>query len=145
MIYLSIGAISLLCISLLLDYVHPNKKHYFNSTSELNYNMPETDQSQATDSLLIAWVKTQLGSLYHGESATEETDFKTTFNSAFSENSSIHINHEQITRNELEDRMGASRSALARPSTIEWKEILEIPTKSDEITTSAVRIYTPPV
>lgn len=102
--------------------------------------MSEIAPSQP-DSPLTAWIKTNLGSLY--ESAIGgETDFQTTFNSTFSEKVSIHLNHEQISRDDFESNMTTSRSALSRSSTIEWKDILEIPTKSEEgASTSGVGYY----
>jgi hypothetical protein len=108
--------------------------------------MPENDQPQADGSPLTAWIKNHLGSLYHDESAVggEQSDFQAVFNTTFSENVSIYVNHEQISRDEFESEMRASRSALSRPSTIDWKEILEIPKKSEEnATTSAVSIQYP--
>ena len=103
----------------------------------LTHNMPQNDPPQA-DSPLIAWVKTHLGSLYHDE----DSDFQTAFNSAFSQKASIHVDHEPISRDEFGMKMGRSRSALSRSSTIDWKEVLEIPqtSASDEGTTSAVGI-----
>lgn len=137
------ASITILCISLLLDYILPNKKHYFNYPSDLslNHSMPENDQSQA-GSPLTAWIKDHLGSLYHDESTVggEQSDFQAFFNSTFSENVSIYVNHEQISRDDFESEMKNSRSALSRSSTIDWKEILEIPIKSEENTTSAVSI-----
>ena len=107
--------------------------------------MPENDLLEADGSPLIAWTKSHFGSLYHVESAIggEQSDFQAVFDSTFSENVSIYVNHEQISRDEFESEMKASRSALSRPSTIDWKEILEIPIKSEENTTSAVRIQHP--
>ena len=141
------AAITILCISLLHDYILPNKKHYFNYPLDLslNRNMPENDQPQADGSPLTAWIKSHLGSLYHDESAVggEQSDFHAVFDSTFSENVSIHVNHEQISRDEFESEMRASGSALSQPSTIDWKEILEIPTKSEENTTSSVSIQHP--
>jgi len=99
--------------------------------------MPENDQPQSDGSPLTAWIKSHLGSLYLGKSTVgEQSDFQTVFNSTFSKNVSIYVNHEQISRDEFESEMRASRSALSRPSTIDWKEILEIP-KSEENITSA--------
>ena len=132
-------AIIILCISLLLDYILPNKKHYFNYPLDLslNQNMPENDRPQADGSPLTAWIKSHLGSLYHDESAVgEQNDFQAIFDSTFSENVSIYVNHKQISRDEFESELRASRS----PSTIDWKGILEIPTKSEEKTTPAVSI-----
>jgi len=131
-------SITILCISLFLDYILPNKKQYFNYPLDLslNLNMPENDQPQADGSPLTAWIKSHLGPLYHDESG-EQSDFHAVFNSTFSENVSIYVNHEKISRDEFESEMRVSGSALARPSTIDWKEILEIPTKSEENTTSA--------
>ena len=107
--------------------------------------MPENDQPQADGSPLTTWIKSHLGFLYHDESAVggEQSDFQAVFNSTFSENVSIYVNHEQISRHEFESEMKASRSALSRPSTIDWKEMLEIPTKSEENITSAVSIQHP--
>jgi hypothetical protein len=104
--------------------------------------MPENDQPQADRSPLTAWVKSHLGSLYHDESTVggEQSDFQAVFNSTFSENVSIYVNHQQMSRDEFESEMKASRSALSRTSTIDWKELLDIPTKSAENTTSAVSI-----
>jgi hypothetical protein len=103
--------------------------------------MPENDQPQSDGSPLTAWIKSHLGSLYLDKSTVgEQSDFQTVFNSTFSKNVSIYVNHEQISRDEFESEMKASRSALSQPSTIDWKEILEIPTKSEENTTSAVSI-----
>ena len=143
-----IYALAILCISLILDYIHPNKihpnkKHFdFLLDLSLNHNMPENDQSQADASPLSTWIKNHFGSLYHDESAVaglgEQNDFQAVFNSTFSENVSIYVNHEKIPRDEFESEMRASRAALARPSTIDWKEIVEIPTKSEEKTISAV-------
>ena len=135
------AAITILCVSLLLDNI-PNKKHYSNYPLDLslNHNMPDNDEPQADGSPLTAWIKTHLGRLYHEESTVggEESDFQAVFNSTFSENVSIYVNHKQIPRDEFESEMLASRSALSRPARIDWKEILEIPTKSEENTTSAV-------
>ena len=138
-----IYAIAILCISLLLDYIHPNKKHFDHLLDlSLNHNMPENDQSQADASPLSTWIKNHFGSLYHDESAVvglgEQDDFQAVFNSTFSENVSIYVNHEKISRDEFESEMRASRAALARPSAIDWKEIVEIPTKSDEKTVPMV-------
>ena len=135
--------VTILCTSLLLDYIFPNKKHYSNYPLDLSLNriMPENDQPQGDGSPLTTWIKSHLGSLYHDEPIEgEQSDFQTVFNSTFSENVSIYVNHRQISRDEFESEMKASRSALSRPSTIDWKEILEIPTKSEESTTSAVSI-----
>ena len=130
------AAITILCFSLLLDYIQPNKKNYFNYSARY---MSSNDQTQTDSSLLTSWVKTHLGALYHGKLPTgEEIDFETAFNSAFSEEVSIYINHERISRNELENKLRTSRSALSQPPTIDWKEVLEIPTKSEEITVSGV-------
>jgi len=119
-IYSYSAAITVLCISLLLDY---KKYHSVEFMSEIAPSQP--------DSPLTAWIKTNLGSLY--ESAIGgETDFQTTFNSTFSEKASIYLNHEQISRDDFESNMTTSRSALSRSSTIDWKDILEIPTKSEE-------------
>lgn len=142
------AAITIFCISLLLGYILPNKKDYFNYPLDLNLNhsMPENDQPEADrSSPLTAWIKSHFGSLYHNESAIggEQSDFQADFNSTFSENVSICVNHEQISRDQFESEMRASRSALSGPSTIDWKEILEIPTKSEGNTTSAVSIQNP--
>jgi hypothetical protein len=138
------ASLTILCISLLLDYIFPNKKHYSNNLLDLSlsHTMPENDQPQADRSPLTAWVKSHLGSLYHDESTVggEQSDFQAVFNSTFSENVSIYVNHQQMSRDEFESEMKASRSALSRTSTIDWKEILDIPTKSAENTTSAVSI-----
>ena len=143
MIYSYCAAITFLSISLLLDYILPNKKSYFNPSLDLNlnHNMPENDQTQANVGRLTAWVKSHLGSLYHDESTIgEESDFQATFNSTFSESVNIYLNHERISRDEFESKMKASRSALSLPSTIDWKEVLEISTKSEENTTTSVSI-----
>ena len=136
------ASITILCISLLLDYILPNRKHYFNYTLDLSLNrsMPENDQ--ADGSPLTTWIKSHLGSVYHDESTLggEQSDFQAIFDSTFSENVSIYVNHKQISRHEFESEMRASRSALSRPSTIVWKDMLEIPTKSEEDTTSPVSI-----
>jgi hypothetical protein len=139
------AAITIFCISLLLDYILPNKKHYFKSSFDLslNHNMPENDQPRADDSL-TAWIKNRLGSLYLDESTIgEQSDFQTSFNLTFSEDVAIHLNHERISRDDFESKMKTSRSALSLPSTIDWKEVLEIPTKSGEDTTSAVSLLHP--
>ena len=140
------ASITILCISLLLDYILPNKKHYFSYPLDLsqNRNMPGNDQPQADGSPLTAWIKNHFGFLYHDESAVgEQSDFQAVFNSTFSENVSIYVNHEKMSRDEFESEMRASRSALSQSSTIDWKEILEIPTKSEENTSSAVSIQHP--
>jgi hypothetical protein len=138
------ASLTILCISLLLDYIFPNKKHYSNYLLDLSlsHTMPENDQPQADRSPLTAWVKSHLGSLYHDESTVggEQSNFQAVFNSTFSENVSIYVNHQQMSRDEFESEMKASRSALSRTSTIDWKELLDIPTKSAENTTSAVSI-----
>ena len=103
--------------------------------------MPENDQPQADESPLATWIKSHLGYLYNDESSLgDRRDFQTVFDSTFSENVSIYVNHRQTSRDEFESEMRASLSALSRPSTIDWKEILEIPTKSEENTTSAVSL-----
>ena len=138
------ASITILCISLLLDYILPNKKHYFNYPLDLKLNHSMLGQPQADESPLIAWIKDHLGSLYHDESTLgEQNDFQAVFDSTFSDNASIHVNHKQISRDEFESEMRASRSALSRSSTIDWKDILEIPTKPEENTTSAVSIQHP--
>ena len=145
MIRVYCAAITILCISLLLDYILP-EKHYFNYPLDLslNHNMPENYQPQADGSPLTTWIKSHLGFLYYDESAIgEQSDFQAVFNSTFSENVSIYVNHEKMSRDEFESEMRASRSALSQSSTIDWKEILEIPTKSEENTTSAVSIQHP--
>jgi hypothetical protein len=139
-----IYSIAILCISLLLDLIIPNEKHYNHLLDlSLNHNMLENDQIQADGSSLTAWVKNHFGSLYHDESAPSglgggQNDFQAVFNSTFSENVSIYVNHEKIPRDEFESEMRASRAALSRPPTIDWKEIVEIPTKSEDKTISAV-------
>ena len=150
MIYSYCAAITILCISLLLNYIPPNKKHYFNHLLDLNlslnHSMPESDQLGADGSpSLTAWFKSHFGALYHDESTIggEQSDFQAVFNSTFSESVSIYVNHEQISRDKFESEMKASRSALSQPPIIDWKEILEIPTKSDENNTSAVSIQHP--
>lgn len=103
--------------------------------------MPENDQPQADESPLTAWIKSHLGYLYNDESSLgERSVFQTVFDSTFSENVSIYVNHRHTPRDEFESEMRASLSALLRPSTIDWKEILEIPIKSEENTTSAVSV-----
>lgn len=128
-IYSYSAAITVLCISLLIDY---KKHHSVEFMSEIAPSQP--------DSPLTAWIKTNLGSLY--ESAIGgETDFQTTFNSTFSEKASIYLNHAQISREDFESNMTTSRSALSRSSTIDWKDMLEIPTKPEEgASTSGVGI-----
>jgi hypothetical protein len=142
-----ICAIAILIISLLLDYILPNKKHFnYLLDLSLNHNMPENDQPQADKSPLTAWIKNHFGSLYHADESAviglggEQNDFQAVFNSTFSENVSIYVNHEKIPRDDFESEMKASRAALSRPSTIDWKEIVEIPTKSEEKTVSAVSL-----
>ena len=140
MIWSYCAAITVFCISLLLDSIHHNKRYHSNSSAGLNHNMPENDQPQV-DSPLTAWVKIHLGSLHHDESTTgEEADFQTAFNSTFSEKVSIHLNHKPISRDNFESEMRNSRSALSRSSTIDWKQMVEIPTKSEEGATSGVGI-----
>ncbi|KAF8815049.1 hypothetical protein BYT27DRAFT_7201146 [Phlegmacium glaucopus] len=95
--------------------------------------MPENDPQPEADSPLTTWVKVHLGSFYHDESATgEATDFQTAFNSTFSDKVSLRINHQPTSRDDFESEMRASQSALSRSSTIDWKEMLEIPTNSEE-------------
>jgi hypothetical protein len=101
--------------------------------------MSEIDQPPVDTSQLTTWVKNHLGSLYHDDSAIgEQSDFQAKFNTTFSENVAIHLNHKQISRDDFHNEMKASRSALSLPSTIDWKEVLDIPTKSVEDSASAV-------
>ena len=135
----SCTATTIFCISFALFFYG---KHYSNSSFHLKFHrsMSEIDQPPVdTTSQLTTWVKNHLGSLYHNDSAIgEQSDFQANFNSAFSQNVTIHINHKQISRDDFESEMKASRSALSLPSTIDWKEVLEIPTKSVEDSASAV-------
>ena len=63
---------------------------------------------------------------------TKESDDDDTFNSSFSGSVSIYLNHERISRDDFQSNMKNSLSALSLPSTNDWKEVLEIPTKSEE-------------
>ena len=105
--------------------------------------MPENDQPQADESL-TAWIKNHLGSLYLDDSAIgEQSDFQATFNLTFSKDVAIYLNHERVPRDDFESEMKTSRSGLSLPSTIDWKEVLEIPTKSAKDTTAAVSLPHP--
>ena len=109
--------------------------------------MPESDQLGVDGTLtLAAWFKGQLnhlGAFYHDESASiggEQSDFQAVFNSTISEIMTINVNHEHISRDKFESEMKASQSALSQPPMIDWKEILEIPTKSEKNNISTVSI-----
>ena len=55
---------------------------------------------------------------------------------------SIYLNHERIPRDDIKSKIMNSLSALSLPSTIDWKEVLEIPTKSEEgAVASVVSLY----
>ena len=76
---------------------------------------------------LSTWAQSH-GALYDASAAqaSDETAFRTAFDTVFSPKVQIITNHEPMTRDELLD-MVRSRNASAIGTTIEWKDVMEIP------------------
>ncbi|KDR80832.1 hypothetical protein GALMADRAFT_135933 [Galerina marginata CBS 339.88] len=83
------------------------------------------------------WLQSTVTSLYTPESAPakEESAFKTLFFSAFSENAEIFVNHEKTTLERFqEELMTANFASSGTRSTIDWKELFEVPPNTEGAT-----------
>ena len=80
--------------------------------------------SATMDSSLTEWVKNNFGALYDSSAShsSDETTFKQSFDTVFSPQAQIIMNHEPVTREQLSETIQGS-AAAATGSTIEWKEL----------------------
>ena len=86
-----------------------------------------------TTTTLTAWAESHLTALYDtpASQASDVAAFRTAFDSVFSPDVQIITNHEPMTRDELLENI-RSRDAAAVATTVEFKDVVEIPKAGDD-------------
>ncbi|KAF8957585.1 hypothetical protein BDZ97DRAFT_1845699 [Flammula alnicola] len=125
------NAISFLLLNFLIILISQNAHE--DRTPVLKFpsrSHPMSNDPHAS-SPLTQWLQTRLGSLYESVPPVEEADFNALFQSAFSDDASIYVNHEQMSQETFLTRLHSYNAAITR-ATVEWKEVIEATPKEGE-------------